>query len=67
MQKDGFEWDDAKAAANYVAHGVRFEDARDVFRIHSPLSRWMIVKTMARSALRLSAWWRTACCSLPTP
>jgi uncharacterized DUF497 family protein len=33
MQKDGFEWDDSKAAANYAAHGVRFEDARDVFDV----------------------------------
>jgi uncharacterized DUF497 family protein len=26
-----FQWDDAKAAANYAKHGVRFEAARDVF------------------------------------
>ena len=32
MQKAGFEWDDTKAAANYAAHGVRFEDAQDVFK-----------------------------------
>jgi uncharacterized protein len=32
MQKDGFEWDDTKAAANYAAHGVCFEDARSVFK-----------------------------------
>jgi uncharacterized protein len=31
MQKDGFEWDDIKAATNYAAHGIRFEDAQDVF------------------------------------
>jgi uncharacterized protein len=24
-----FEWDDAKAAANFSAHGVRFEEAAD--------------------------------------
>ena len=27
----GFEWDDAKAAANLSKHGVRFEIAADVF------------------------------------
>ena len=27
-----FEWDDTKAAANYAAHGVTFEVARDVFK-----------------------------------
>ena len=32
MQKDGFEWDDIKAATNYADHGVRFEDAQDVFK-----------------------------------
>jgi uncharacterized DUF497 family protein len=26
-----FQWDDAKAAANYARHGVTFEAARDVF------------------------------------
>jgi hypothetical protein len=27
-----FEWDEVKAVANYAAHGVTFEAARDVFR-----------------------------------
>jgi uncharacterized DUF497 family protein len=27
-----FEWDDAKAAANFRKHGVDFETATDVFR-----------------------------------
>lgn len=31
MQDDGFEWDDLKAAKNWLDHGVRFESARDVF------------------------------------
>ncbi len=26
-----FEWDPAKAIANFAAHGVRFDEARDVF------------------------------------
>lgn len=26
------QWDDNKAAENYVAHGVRFEAAREVFK-----------------------------------
>jgi len=30
MQDGQFEWDDAKAAANVVKHGVWFETARDV-------------------------------------
>ncbi len=32
MVDDEFEWDDAKAAANLVKHGVSFELARLVFR-----------------------------------
>jgi len=32
MQDDAFEWDDAKAASNWLDHGIRFETARDVFR-----------------------------------
>jgi uncharacterized protein len=31
MNDDEFEWDDAKAAANYAKHGVSFAMARDVF------------------------------------
>ena len=29
MQSDEFEWDDAKAEANFRKHGVRFEHAAD--------------------------------------
>lgn len=32
MNDGTFEWDDAKAAQNYVKHGVTFETARDVFK-----------------------------------
>ena len=32
MNDGVFEWDDIKAAANYAAHGVTFEAARDVFK-----------------------------------
>src|SRR3974390_2435666 len=32
MKDDAFQWDDAKAAANYAKHGVTFEAARDVFK-----------------------------------
>ncbi len=32
MRDESFEWDNAKAAANWRAHGVSFEMARDVFR-----------------------------------
>jgi uncharacterized DUF497 family protein len=31
MDEGEFEWDDAKAAANYDKHGVNFETARRVF------------------------------------
>jgi uncharacterized DUF497 family protein len=27
----GFDWDPSKAASNYQKHGIRFEDAIDVF------------------------------------
>ena len=32
MNGDPFEWDGAKAGANYAKHGVTFEAARDVFK-----------------------------------
>jgi len=32
MRDDAFEWLDAKAARNWLHHGVRFETARDVFK-----------------------------------
>ena len=32
MDDDASEWDEAKAAENYVRHGVSFETARQVFR-----------------------------------
>ena len=32
MVDEEFEWDDAKAARNLSKHGIRFDDARDVFR-----------------------------------
>jgi uncharacterized DUF497 family protein len=31
MQDDDFEWDDAKAAVNFMRHGVAFEAARQAF------------------------------------
>jgi uncharacterized DUF497 family protein len=40
MDDGNFEWDEAKAAANYISHGVRFEMARDVF--HDPFAvEWL--------------------------
>jgi uncharacterized protein len=32
MNDGTFQWDDAKAAANYAKHGVTFEAAREVFK-----------------------------------
>lgn len=32
MRDDEFEWLDAKAACNWLDHGVRFETAREVFK-----------------------------------
>ena len=32
MQDEAFEWDDDKAAKNWLDHGVRFETAREVFK-----------------------------------
>jgi uncharacterized protein len=31
MQDDAFEWDDAKAARNWLRHRISFEMAREVF------------------------------------
>jgi len=32
MRERAFDWNEAKAAANYAKHGVRFEAAREVFK-----------------------------------
>ena len=32
MNDDAFEWDDAKAASNWVKHDISFEMAREVFK-----------------------------------
>jgi hypothetical protein len=32
MSDDAFDWNEAKAAANYAKHGVKFEAAREVFK-----------------------------------
>jgi uncharacterized DUF497 family protein len=32
MLADDFTWDDAKKRSNFVKHGVRFEEAIDVFK-----------------------------------
>lgn len=32
MNDGKFQWDDRKAASNFVDHGVTFEAARDVFK-----------------------------------
>ena len=32
MNDGKFQWDDRKAASNFVDHGVTFDAARDVFR-----------------------------------
>jgi uncharacterized DUF497 family protein len=32
MWDDDFEWDDAKAASNWLDHGISFETAREAFR-----------------------------------
>ena len=31
MRSDRFEWDDEKAALNLLKHGIRFEQAEEVF------------------------------------
>jgi uncharacterized DUF497 family protein len=56
MQDDYFEWDDAKAAANFARHGVSFKTARlafaDVFAVESADLR----ETMASTATFGSGW-----------
>jgi uncharacterized protein len=32
MRDDDFEWDDAKAASNWLDHGISFEMAREAFK-----------------------------------
>ena len=32
MDDGSYRWDDAKAASNYIKHGVTFEAAHDVFK-----------------------------------
>ena len=40
MDGNGFEWDDAKAAANYAKHGVAFDRARLVFVAKPTRVKW---------------------------
>jgi uncharacterized protein len=66
MDDDAFEWDDAKAAANYAKHVVTFDAACDVFkdpfaveqvddRQNYGEERWTILG-MARGRLLLVAY-----------
>jgi uncharacterized protein len=66
MGDDAFEWDGAKAAANYAKHGVTFDAARDVFKDAFAIEqvddrhdhgeeRWTILG-MARDRLLLVAY-----------
>jgi uncharacterized DUF497 family protein len=50
VQDEFFEWDDAKAAANYAKHGVTFEAARDVFK--DPFAREWVDEGQARDEQR---------------
>jgi uncharacterized DUF497 family protein len=56
MNDADFEWDDAKAAQNYIDHGVTFEAARAVFEDPPRSSGLMTARTMARTATSSWAW-----------
>jgi uncharacterized DUF497 family protein len=46
---ESFEWDEAKAAENYVKHGVSFETAIRSSGIPLVSNGWMIARTTAKS------------------
>jgi len=49
---DQFEWDDAKAAGNWLKHGVRFEAAQDAF--NDPFSVEWVDENQETDEQRLS-------------
>ena len=46
---DTFDWDEAKAAANYAKHGVSFETATKVLKTPLPSNGLMTAKIMAKT------------------
>lgn len=57
MRPSGFEWDQNKAKANLVKHGVSFHEATRIwldpnyYRVkvaHEPEDRWLVVGRVAR-------------------
>jgi len=58
MQEADFEWDDDKAAQNFVRHGVSFERARLAFADPCGVGEVDDARTLARSVSPWSAWSR---------
>ena len=55
MHDDAFEWEEAKAAKNYAAHGVSFEAARGVSKTLLALNGSITVSRTAKTGLSSSA------------
>ena len=61
-----FEWDPAKARTNQRKHGVTFEDAMHVLKIHTPCSSRTVAAKRGNCAGKRSASLETwPCCSRP--
>ena len=56
MRNDDFEWDDAKAVANYARHGITFAMASDVFDDPFAIIELDDSPDMTRIATASSVW-----------
>ena len=63
MQDRDFEWDDTKAASNWLDHGITFETARAAFDDALSVDR----EDTRQSGSLFSVWSITNFYSFPTP
>jgi uncharacterized protein len=66
MNDDDFEWDDAKAAANYAKHGVSFGRARLAFSDPFGIGAYDDRDDYGEDRFTRVAWSKGCCCSCPT-
>ena len=67
MRDDEFEWDEPKAARNWLDHGISFEMAREAFKDAFAVERVDNRHDDNEEPVACPAWWKIACCSFPTP
>jgi uncharacterized DUF497 family protein len=66
MQDGAFEWDDGKAARNWLKHRVSFELAREVFGDVFAIEWMDDAQDAAEARFITVVWWRIGLCSCPT-